>query len=411
MENKEAYSSKEAMMKVLNGDIDKLWSEKDKYIENTYNRFPVDIVRGNGVIAWDRNNREYIDLTSGIGVNSLGYCDEGWIAAVSSQITKIQHASNLYNTIPAIALAEQLCLRTGMSRVFFSNSGAEANECAIKAARKYSFTNYTSQDRYEIITLENSFHGRTIATLEATGQESFHRYFGPFTEGFSYVKANDIESLKHTAGEKTCAVMIELIQGEGGVVPLDKEYVEQVAEFCKEKDLLLIVDEVQTGIGRTGTLYCYQHYGIRPDIVTSAKGLGGGLPIGATLFSERVAGTLSVSLHGSTFGGNPAVCAGALEVICRMNDEMLESIAERGKYIKEKCFKLTNVTGVTGRGLMLGLSLKEGMDARKVAEKALEYGVLVLTAKDRIRLLPPLIIRYQEIDEALERLEAALKNF
>lgn len=316
----------------------------------TYGRFPVALVYGKGAVAVDTEGKEYIDFTSGIGVNSLGYCDDGWVSAVAKQAGAIQHMSNLYYSPVQTSLAAELCRLTGFGRVFFCNSGAEANECAIKLARKYSADKYGKQ-RTEIVTLVNSFHGRTVTTLAATGQDVFHEHFWPFTEGFSYARANDFESLLSCVTENTCAVLIELIQGEGGVMPLEKEFVRKTAALCKEKDILLMIDEVQTGVGRTGSLYCYEQYGIEPDVITSAKGLGGGLPIGACLCASRLGEVLGAGMHGTTFGGNPVSCAGGLEVLQRVaKDSFLRSVEEKGRYLREKLSKMGGRSRASGAG-------------------------------------------------------------
>lgn len=387
-------------------DFAQLKELDSEYVAGTYARFAIGIESGQGATCRNLAGREFIDLSSGIGVNALGFADAGWVSAVSSQLAKVQHTSNLYYTQPGALLAAQLCRRTGMHKVFFSNSGAEANEGAIKTARKYSSDKY-GEGRGELITLQNSFHGRTLATLAATGQDSFHKHFGPFPQGFAYAKPNNIESLRELITPRTCAVMLELIQGEGGVVPLEQSYVQQVAQLCAEQDLLLVVDEVQTGMGRTGTLFLFEQYGITPDIVTSAKGLGGGLPIGAVLLGQRVANTLTPGDHGSTFGGNPAVCAGALEILSRLDDTFLKEVSEKGRYLTDRLLKLPFVASVTGRGLMLGLEL-QGITAKELATKALQHGVILLTAKEKARLLPPLVISYQELDNALAALERAV---
>ena len=382
--------------------------EKDQsYIMHTYGRYNVALKEGKGVYAYDEDGKKYIDVSSGIGVNSLGYANDGWIKAITEQASKVQHISNYFYSQPASDLAEKLCSKTHFSKVCFGNSGAEANECAIKLARKYSFDKY-GKGRDEIITLENSFHGRTVTTLSATGQDIFHNFFFPFTEGFKYVPANDIDALKNTATDKTCAVLMECVQGEGGVNILNKEYVQAVKAFCDEKDILLIVDEVQTGIGRTGKLFAYEHYDIEPDIITSAKGLGGGLPIGACLCTEKLGEVMSPSTHGTTFGSNPVVCAGAnyvMDVVA--NEDFLKEVTEKGQYIKEKVQKMQGVKSVRNLGLMVGIELCEG-DCHDVAKKCVEDGLLIITAKDLLRMLPPLNITYSEIDEALKLLEKNL---
>lgn len=381
--------------------LEQIKADESQYLMHTYGRFNVALVKGKGARAWDESGKEYIDFTSGIGVNCLGYSDDGWVKAVSDQAAALQHISNLYYSPLQTELAKKLCKATGFSKVFFANSGAEANECAIKLARKYSFEKY-GKERTEIVTLENSFHGRTVTTLAATGQEVFHNYFFPFTEGFTFAKANDINNVKEKVNEKTCAVMVELIQGEGGVNPLDKEFVQQLADYCKKNDLLLIIDEVQTGVGRTGTLYCYEQFGIKPDIVSSAKGIGGGLPMGACLCSEALANVMTPGTHGTTYGGNPIACAGALEVISRVNTpEFLKSVQEKGQYIKEKLSAMDGVSQVRGMGMMIGVVLEKD-NAKEVAAKCVENGLLVLTAKTLIRFLPPLNITEDEINKGLE---------
>ena len=381
--------------------LEQIKADESQYLMHTYGRFNVALVKGKGAKAWDESGKEYIDFTSGIGVNCLGYSDDGWVKAVSDQAAALQHISNLYYSPLQTELAKKLCKATGFSKVFFFFFFAEANECAIKLARKYSFEKY-GKERTEIVTLENSFHGRTVTTLAATGQEVFHNYFFPFTEGFTFAKANDMNSVKEKVNEKTCAVMVELIQGEGGVNPLDKEFVQQLADYCKENDLLLIIDEVQTGVGRTGTLYCYEQFGIKPDIVSSAKGIGGGLPMGACLCSEALANVMTPGTHGTTYGGNPIACAGALEVLSRVNTpEFLKSVQEKGQYIKEKLSAMDGVSQVRGMGMMIGVVLEKD-NAKEVAAKCVENGLLVLTAKTLIRFLPPLNITEDEINKGLE---------
>ena len=387
--------------------LQQIKDDDHKYIMNTYGRFNAALVKGKGAKAWDESGKEYIDFTSGIGVNCLGYSDDGWVKAVTEQAARLQHISNLYYSPLQTELAKKLCEITGFSKVFFANSGAEANECAIKLARKYSFEKY-GKDRTEIVTLENSFHGRTVTTLSATGQDVFHNYFFPFTEGFSFAKANDMESVKAKVNNNTCAVMIELIQGEGGVNPLEKGFVNELADYCSENDILLIIDEVQTGVGRTGSFYCYEQFGIKPDIISSAKGIGGGLPMGACLCSENLRDVMSPSTHGTTYGGNPIACAGALEVLKRVSDKkFLEDVAEKGSYIKEKLLKIKGVSEVRGMGMMIGVVLEKD-NAKEVAVKCVENGLLVLTAKNLIRFLPPLNITKEEIDKGLEIFERTL---
>lgn len=384
--------------------------EKDsKYIMHTYGRYNVALKEGEGSYAYDEEGKKYLDVSSGIGVNCLGYSDEGFVKAISQQASQIQHMSNYFYSKPTADLAEKLCNLTPFSRVCFGNSGAEANECAIKLARKYSFDKY-GDGRNEIISLNNSFHGRTITTLSATGQDIFHNYFFPFTEGFKIAPANDIDALKNLADEKTCAVLMECVQGEGGINILDKEYVKAVRAFCDEKDMLLIVDEVQTGIGRTGKLYAFEHYDIVPDIVTSAKGLGGGLPIGACLCTDKLGEVMSPSTHGTTFGGNPVVCAGANYVLDKIADkEFLDEVTKKGEYLKEKLLKIEGVKSVRNLGLMVGIEL-EDQDAHDIAVKCVENGLLIITAKTLLRMLPPLNISYNELDEAVNILEKTLKE-
>ena len=371
-----------------------------KYVANTYNRFPVEIVCGKGATLTDENGKEYIDMGAGIAVNTFGMADEGWVAAVTAQLGKFQHTSNLYYTEPCARLAEMLCTRTGMKKVFFGNSGAEANECAIKAAREYGITK-KGGEYYNIITLKNSFHGRTLATLAATGQDVFHEHFTPMPEGFLYVAANDCEALEKTVEEnKVCAIMFELVQGEGGVNALDAEFVAKIAELCKKHDLLMIDDEVQCGNGRTGALYAYMHFGITPDIVTTAKGLGAGLPIGAVMFGEKAADIYKPGLHGSTFGGNPVCAAGACHVIERLTDGFMAEVSEKAEYIKNALAGASGIKSVSGMGLMMGLETEK--KAADVVSAAMERGVLLLTAKTKVRLLPPLNISYAELDKAIK---------
>lgn len=384
--------------------------EKDlKYIMHTYGRYNVALKSGKGAVAYDENGKKYIDVSSGIGVNSLGYCNDGWVDAVTKQAGTIQHMSNYFYSEQASSLAEKLCNLTGLSKVCFGNSGAEANECAIKIARKYSFDKY-GEDRNGIITLKNSFHGRTVTTLSATGQDVFHNYFFPFTEGFSYVEAGDMNALKNAVDKNTCAVMLELIQGEGGVNILDKDYVQSLVKFCNENDILVIVDEVQTGIGRTGKLFAFENYEILPDLVTVAKGLGGGLPIGLCMCGEKLKDVMSPSTHGTTFGANPVVCAGANYVLDTITaDGFLDEVNKKGAYIEDKVSKFENVKNVRRMGLMIGIELESG-NAHDIAVNCVENGLLIITAKDLLRMLPPLVITYDEIDEALKILETTLKE-
>lgn len=391
-------------------NFEKIQSTDKQYVANTYGRFPVAIEKGKGATCYDFDGKKYIDFSSGIGVNSLGFCDDGWVEAVTQQLTKLQHISNLYYTSPCAETAEILCKRTGMKKVFFSNSGAESNEGAIKCARKYSFTKY-GEGRSKILTLKNSFHGRTVTTLAATGQDVFHNFFFPFTEGFAFTPANDIEALKHALEDTTvCALMMELIQGEGGVMPLDKEFVLEAEKLCKEKDVLLIIDEVQTGVGRTGKLFAFQNYGITPDIVTTAKGIGGGLPLGCVMFSQKTESVLVAGDHATTFGGNPVATAGAKYILNKMDDSFLEEVENKGNYIKEKLLKMPHVLGCDGMGMMIGVRLDDSIKAADIVKKGIEKGVLALTAKVKLRLLPPLTITYDEIDEGLSAIEKALSE-
>ncbi len=378
------------------------------YICHTYARFNVCLEKGKGARCWSPEGKAYIDFSSGIGVNSLGFCDDEWVKAVTEQAGKLQHISNLYYTEPCAQLAELLCQRTGMKKVFFCNSGAEANEGAIKTARKYGF-DHKGLGCDEIIALKNSFHGRTMATLSATGQDVYHNFFFPFVEDFTFVESGNLEQLKDAVSDKTCAVMMELIQGEGGVIAQDPAYVQAVEQLCHEKGLLLIVDEVQTGIGRTGKLLCCEHYGIHPDIVTIAKGIGAGLPLGAVLFGEKTESVLGFGQHGTTFGGNPVACAGGKVVLERLDDAMLQEISEKAEYLREKVAKMPHVKAVTGLGLMVGIALEDDKSSKDVVQKGIELGLIALTAKDKVRLLPPLTISYEELDEGLAILAKALE--
>lgn len=372
-----------------------------KYIANTYARFPIVLEHGKGSLVWDTEGREYIDMGSGIAVNAFGLADSEWIAAVTAQLGKLQHVSNLYYSEPDALLAEQLCSRTGMKKVFFANSGAEANECAIKCARKYAADKYGADKRYKIVTLKNSFHGRTITTLAATGQDELHRDFQPLTEGFLYTPANDCAALKELveSDEAVAAIMFELVQGEGGVMPLTQEFVQCIAELCAEHDILMICDEVQTGNGRTGTLYAWMQYGITPDIMSTAKGLGGGLPIGACLFGEKTENTLTAGTHGSTFGGNPAVCAGALNILSRIDDALIADVKAKSEYIVSELTGAPGVESVAGLGLMLGIKTTKPLN--DVVTACRENGVLVLTAHGKMRLLPALNIPMELVKKAV----------
>ncbi|MGN0614303.1 MAG: aspartate aminotransferase family protein [Porcipelethomonas sp.] len=372
----------------------------DNNVMHTYGRFGVVFEKGSERECIDENGKKYIDFGSGIGTNSLGFCDKDWVDAVCGQARALQHTSNYYYTKVQADFAQKLCQVTGYSKVFFGNSGAEANECAIKLARKYSFDKY-GKGRHNIITLVNSFHGRTLCTLSATGQDSFHNYFFPFVEGFVNAKANDIDDLKSKL-DNVCAVMVEFVQGEGGVIALDKDYVKQLAEICAEKDILLIADEVQTGVGRTGKFLASEHFGVKPDVTTLAKGIAGGVPMGACLANEKCSEVLSKGTHGSTFGGNPLACAGGNAVINKVSDEkFLEEVSQKGEYFRKKLMELEDVEAVSGLGMMIGITLKS-KKAADVAAKALDEGLMLLTAKDKVRLLPPLNITYDEIDRGLE---------
>ena len=378
-----------------------------KYIANTYARFPVVLDHGKGSLVWDMDGKEYIDMGSGIAVNAFGLADEPWIAAVTAQLGKLQHSSNLYFTEPDALLAEQLCERTGMKKVVFANSGAEANECAIKCARKYAADKYGADKRYKIVTLVNSFHGRTITTLAATGQDELHQDFQPLTDGFLYTPANDCTALKALVegDEAIAAIMFELVQGEGGVTPLTQEFVDCIAEICAGRDILMVCDEVQTGNGRTGSLYAWMQYGIVPDIMSTAKGLGGGLPIGACLFGEKTENTLTAGTHGSTFGGNPAVCAGALNILSRIDDALLDEVKAKSEYIVNELTGAPGVESVAGLGLMLGI--KTAKPLNDVVAACRENGVLVLTAHGKMRLLPALNIPMELVEKAVEVIKAA----
>ena len=380
--------------------------ELDKqYVAGTYKRFPVEIVSGKGSVVCDPEGKQYIDMGSGIGVTAFGIADDQWKDAVTAQLSKVQHMSNLYYTQPCAVLAQMLCEKTGMSKVFFSNSGAEANECAIKVGRKYASDKYGA-GRYTVITLENSFHGRTLTTLAATGQEHYHELFQPLTPGFVSVPANDIAALIKKAEEtNAAAVMIECIQGEGGVIPLDAAYVKAVREFTEKNDIIMIVDEVQTGNGRTGQLYSYMNFVIVPDVVSTAKGLGGGLPLGATLISDKCKDVLGFGDHGSTFGGNPVSCAGAVSILGRIDDALLASVREKSAWIFNAFNGAPGVEGVSGLGFMIGI--KTVKPAGDVVAKCMENGVLCLTAKDKVRLLPALNIPMDVLQKAVEIIKAA----
>ena len=380
------------------------FEEKDKqYIAATYARFPVRLVRGEGRTVYDADGKAYLDLASGIGVNIFGYGDAEWTAAVTGQLGALQHASNLYYTEPCVSLAEALCERSGMEKVFFCNSGAEANECAIKAARKWG-EEHKSPEHFNIVTLKGGFHGRTLAALAATGQEEYHKDFLPLTPGFLTADPEDAEGLERVVTEHKCAaVMLETVQGEGGVVPLSEEFLRAAADIAKRHDLLLIIDEVQTGMGRTGAFYSYMRFGLQPDIVTSAKGLGGGLPIGAVLFGGRTADVLTPGTHGSTFGGNPVVTAGALNIVKRLTPEFLAEVSRKGERLASALTGAKGIRAVTGRGLMLGVLTEK--PAGEVIAALRDEGVLVIKAKDKVRLLPPLNITDDEIDFAVRAIK------
>ncbi len=378
-------------------------------VMGTYGRFPVDLVQGKDNLCTDENGKEYIDFGSGIGVSSLGYCNEKWTQAVCAQAKTLQHTSNLYYTKVQADCAEMICSATGYRKLFYANSGAEANECAIKLARKYSFDKY-GKGRHTIVTLVNSFHGRTMATLSATGQDVFHNYFFPFVEGFRYAEANNIDDLKSKIDDTVCAVMMEYVQGEGGVNALNKDFVDAIYEIAAEKDILVIADEVQTGIGRTGTLLAGEQFGHKADVTTLAKGLAGGLPMGACLANEKCADVMDKGSHGSTFGGNPVCCAGAMAVLETVTENgFLDGVKEKAAYIREKLSSIKGVKSVSGLGLMIGIEL-ESKNALDVVNRAMEKGLLALTAKTKVRLLPPLTTSYTDIDKGLEILKTVIEE-
>lgn len=378
--------------------MSQIQKKDQEYVAHTYARFPVEIVSGSGSEVWDADGKRYIDMGSGIGVTSFGIADPVWIAAVTEQLGKVQHMSNLYYTAPCAELAELLCHATSMKKVFFCNSGAEANECIIKVARKYAAEKKGSAYS-DILTLENSFHGRTLTTLSATGQEHYHELFQPLTPGFYHTPANDFDALRKKAESlHPAAILMECIQGEGGVKVLDPDFVRKTAAYCKEQDILLMIDEVQTGNGRTGAFYAYMNYGIEPDLVSTAKGLGGGLPLGAALLSEKVQDVLGYGDHGSTFGGNPVACAGAVSIVKRLDKDFLQSVREKGERAAAAFCACDGVEAVSGMGLMIGLKTKK--PAAEVVRGCLEKGVLCLTAKDKVRLLPALNIPDAILDEA-----------
>ena len=383
--------------------------ELDKqYIANTYARFPLEIVSGKGSLVYDEAGKEYIDLGSGIAVNTFGVADSEWAAAVAEQLTKVQHMSNLYYTEPCVKLAKLLCEKSGMKKVFFGNSGAEANEGIIKAARKYA-AEKKGPEYFTIITLRNSFHGRTLTTLAATGQDKFHALFAPLTPGFAYADANDLEGLKKLAAEvRPAGILIECVQGEGGVMPLTEDFIKGIAELCAKEDIVFMVDEVQTGNGRTGKYFAYQNFGVLPDAVSTAKGLGGGLPIGAVLLGEKLKDVYGPGDHGSTFGGNPAVCAGAVNIVSRIDDALLAEVSKKSAYVFRELCGAEGVESVAGMGLMIGI--KTVKPAGEVVKACMEKGVLCLTAKDKVRLLPPLNIPRDLLEKAVAVIKDCCKG-
>lgn len=390
--------------------FEELKARDHQYVMQTYGRFDVAIDHGEGSTLYGLEGQEYTDFASGIGVASLGYGHPAWVKAVTEQAAKVAHTSNLFYTEPYVDLAERMCKRTGMASVFFANGGGEANEGIIKLARKYSFDKY-GMGRSTIITLHNSFHGRTITTLQATGQDVFHQYFFPFTEGFRYAEANDLDSVKAQAGDDVCAVMLELIQGEGGVLPMDKQFVQDLAAYCAENDYLLLVDEVQTGVGRTGSLFCFQQYDILPDACTFAKGIAGGLPMAGVMCNEKCRNVLTPGTHATTFGGNPIAAAAACTVLDVLDDDMMETINKKGAYLRESiaAFGSQYVDCVRGMGLMVGIVLKDGVDRSALVKQCYEKNLLVLTAGPKtIRLLPPLVITKEEMDKGLAVLKEVL---
>lgn len=381
----------------------------EQYVMHSYGRNPIAIDHGKGATMWSVDGKEYIDFTAGIGVASLGHADEGWLRAVTAQAARLAHISNLFYTEPYARAAEKLCTRTGMANVMFGNSGAEANEALIKLARKWSYDKY-GKGRGTVITLRNSFHGRTITTLAATGQDKFHDYFFPFTEGFRYADANDMESVEAVAGHDVCAVMMELVQGEGGVLPLDREFVSKVADLCAKRDWLLLIDEVQTGVGRTGTLFAFQQYGIQPDAISFAKGIAGGLPFGGVMAGEKCRDVFTPGTHGTTFGGNPVAAAAACYVLDRLDDAFLAQVTEKGDYIRRsvEAMDLPCLGKTRGMGLMIGIEVKAGRTNRELAAKLIENGLLVLTAGPGLRFLPPLTITREEMDKGLAIIKETL---
>ena len=386
--------------------FEQIKEQEQTYVLHTYGRVDAALVKGENARAWDVEGKEYIDFTAGIGVNALGYSDPEWAAAVAAQAGKIQHMCNYYYCPENTALAQELSEASGMAKAFFCNSGAEANECAIKVARKYG----EQRGAGKIVTLVNSFHGRTLTTLAATGQEGFHKDFLPLTEGFVYAQAGDLESVKALLDGSVCAVLLEMVQGEGGVIPMEEDFVKGLEQLCRERDVLLMIDEVQTGVGRTGTFYAYQGYGVHPDVVTTAKGLAGGLPIGACLVNEKLGDILKPGMNGSTFGGNPVACAGARVVVRRVSDPaFLQSVKEKGAYLKEQLEAMPQVEYVRGKGLMLGVKLK-GKDAHEVLVECAKQGLLILTAKELVRFLPPLTITKEDMDQGLAIFQKVLEQ-
>ena len=392
---------------------DKIKQLDKQNVMQTYARFDIAIERGESATLYSPEGKEYIDFSSGIGVNSIGYGNKKWADAIHTQAMKLQHISNLYYSQPYVMLAEILTKRTGLKNVFFANAGADANEGMIKLARKYSFDKYgKGKGKTTIITLDQSFHGRTITTLAATGQDVFHNYFFPFTEGFKHVQANDIEALKKEITNDVCAILIELIQGEGGVLPLDPGYVKEVAKLCQSKDLLLLIDEVQTGVGRTGTLFAFQQYDINPDVISFAKGIAGGLPLGGFIANEKCSTVLEAGTHATTFGGNPVSAAAAIEVLNQLDMATLKEVTEKGGYIREKIksWQLKCIGEIRGKGLMIGVSLNNAIP-KEIAQKCTDNGLLILTAgTDALRMLPPLTITYEELDKGLRILKNTLEG-
>lgn len=380
----------------------------EAFLADTYKRFPVQIVRGKGSLVYDEKGKEYIDFNSGIAVNTFGMCDDEWIAAVTAQMQKFQHTSNLFYNNPAAELAEKLCMRTGAKRVFFSNSGAEANECALKIAKKYALYK-KGEGNHTIISMQSSFHGRTMATLAATGQEALHDDFLPLPERYIYVRPNDTMALNKAMNENgVAAVIVEIVQGEGGVKPLEQAYLKSIESFCRQKSAVFIIDEVQTGNGRTGSLFAYEQYGLKPDVVTTAKGLGGGLPIGATLLFNKVEDVLTQGSHGSTFGGNPLACAGALSILNRIDDDLLADVRKKSKYLIDKFKDAEGVNFVTGLGLMLGIDTK--LPVADILDNCISLGVLPIRAKEKIRILPPLNIPFDLLEKGTDLLLKAIRG-